>query len=138
VDEPGDLTFGPDRRIAYLTLPAAAIAGVASLIADGAASRVVAALAAVILVLIGTSTLYFRPRLRVTRTGLRVFGPFDRVSLDWSVVESVRAISTTRRGLRSTVLEISAGERLVVLDRWDLASDPELVQRRIAEYRLTT
>jgi hypothetical protein len=79
--------------------------------------------------------LVFRPRLVVTADGLRIHGPFDRAVLPWAAIVTVQASTSQRYGLRSHVLEIDAGERLVVLDRRDLSADPWAVARAITDFR---
>ena len=54
--------------------------------------------------------------------------PFARTDLTWPEVDRVRADVRSRLGLRSTTLEIDAGEVLVVFSRRALGADPKIVQ----------
>jgi hypothetical protein len=89
----------------------------------------------VALLLIAGADICFSPRLTVTDAELSVRSPFDRARLPWSEIESIQATSSKRFGLHSAMLEISAGERLIILDKKDLAADPWTVVNKIAEYR---
>jgi hypothetical protein len=100
--------------------------------------RAFAAAVVVALLAIAAADAVFAPRLTVTEEGIRVHAPFDRARLPWSDIDAVVATSARRFGVRTSILEISAGERLLVLDRRDLAADPWAVANRIAEFRASS
>ncbi|MGN6605852.1 MAG: PH domain-containing protein [Jatrophihabitans sp.] len=118
-----------------IALPGAALAGLVAVLGTDPVQRFFSIVVVLVLLALAVADLVFRPRLVVDADGLRVFGPFDRVALPWSAVASVRASTSQRYGLRTTVLEIDAGERLVVLDKRDLAADPWAVARAIGDFR---
>lgn len=132
---PVRLAFGPDLRPLVITVPGAVLAAVAAAVADDPVQRFFSIVVALVLVAVTAAELVFRPRLVVTADGLRVNGPFDRAVLPWASIVTVQASTSQRYGLRSHVLEIDAGERLVVLDRRDLAADPWAVARAITDFR---
>jgi hypothetical protein len=114
-------------------VPGAGFAALVLAFADDPAQRLFAGVVVLVLLVIAASDLIFAPRLTVDEDGLRVYAPFDRVRLPWRDIDSVTVSTVRRLGLRSAILEISAGDRLVVLDRHDLAADPWAVTNRIAE-----
>jgi hypothetical protein len=129
------IDFGPDWRLTIIALPGAAFAALVGLFADDPAQRLFAVVVVVVLLALGLGDVIFAPRLSVDGQGLRVRAPFDRARLAWDQVDWVKATTSQRYGLRTSVLEISAGERLIVLDRRDLAADPWAVASRIREFR---
>jgi Bacterial PH domain len=132
-----EVTFGPDRRLSFVAAPGAVLALAYFLLADDAPQRLFTGVVVVVLLAIVATDLVFAPRLVVSPEGLRVRTPFDRATLPWPELDFVRATTSQRYGLRTVVLEISAGDRLLVLDRRDLAADPEKVADVIERYRLT-
>ena len=127
--------YGPDRRLTAVTGVAGLIAvGLAGFTADGGA-RVFAAVAAVVLLGYAVSDLLFWPRLVLSAQGVQVQGPFERLAVGWGDVTTVRADVRIRHGLRSTALEVDAGDTLVVLSRRALGADPEAVAAVAATYR---
>ena len=131
---PAPLCFGPDRRLLVVALPGALFAGLLAFVGDDPVQRFFSLVVVVVLLAVVATDLVFAPRLTVDPAGLRVFAPLDRAHVGWAELESVHASSTQRYGLRSTVLEIDAGDRLLVLDRRDLAADPWEVASAIVEY----
>lgn len=118
------LRFGPDRRLTVGAAAGAVLALVLCLSSD-AAGRVLFAVAAVLLAGYAVGDLVWWPRLVADASGLRIRTPFTRATLSWSEVDDVRADVRTRYGLRSTTLEVDAGEVLVVFSRRSLGADPE-------------
>ncbi|MDQ1674124.1 MAG: hypothetical protein QOC98_2686 [Frankiaceae bacterium] len=70
--------------------------------------------------------LWFGAALRADDDGLVVrSGPLREERIRWSEVTAVEATTTTSRGLlRLGSLEIEIGDRLVLLSRYRLGSDP--------------
>ena len=119
------VSFGPDVRLVAAT-------GVLALAAAGAAAAssdhlgtLLFAVAALLLAGYAVTDLICRPRLVADAAGLRVRTPGAFVTLAWPQVDAVRADVRMRHGLRSVALEIDAGERLIVLSRRALGTDPE-------------
>jgi hypothetical protein len=121
------VSFGPDRRLTALAGLAALAAFVLAFTAVDGAGRLLFALAGVVLVGYVLGDVVFRPRLSADATGLRIRTPFTRATLRWDQVDEVRADVRSRYGLRSTTLEVDAGNLLVVFSRRALGSDPETV-----------
>ncbi len=119
------LRFGPDRRLTALAGLGVLIAVVLCVSTNDAPGRLLFAVAALVLAGYGAGDLIWSPRLAADQTGLRIRTPFTRVDLDWGDVEDVRADIRTRYGLRSTTLEVDAGEVFVVFSRRSLGVDPE-------------
>jgi hypothetical protein len=76
-------------------------------------------------------------RLAADATGVTVVTGFARRRhLPWSQIERVRVDRTTRRGLRSEVLELDAGESIYLLGANDLGALPEDVAAALSDLRL--
>lgn len=118
------LTFAPDRRLTLATAAGAAVAVGAAIVASDPPGRLLAAIAAVVLLGYALTDLLFAPRLIAGPDGLTVRSPAVRAVLAWPAVEAVHADARTRFGMRSTTLEIDAGETLVVLTRRALGARP--------------
>lgn len=118
------LSWVPDRRYTALAAAGAGAAAVALALAGDPPGRVLAAVALVVLLTYVVSDLVFSPRLVATAEGLVVRSPLVRATVPWSEVEDVRADTRIRLGLRSTTLEIDAGQTLVVLSGRALGADP--------------
>ena len=136
--QPPRLTFGPDYRLSIIAVPGAAFALLVVLLGSDPVQRTFSAAVVVALLAIVFGDVYFAPRLTITGTGLRVYAPFQRAMLGWHEIDTIEARATRRYGLVTTTLEISSGERLIVLDRRDLKNDPRAVLSTISEFRLTT
>lgn len=119
------LTFAPDRRLTVATGVAAAVAVAVAIAASDAPGRLLAAVAVVVLLGYALSDLVFAPRLVADADGLTVRSPTVRAALAWAAVDDVHADARSRFDLRSTSLEIDAGETLVVLTRRALGARPE-------------
>ncbi len=119
--------FGPDGRYTALAAGGLALALILTLATADPAGRLLATIAAVVLLAYVGSDLLFRPRLTATSEGLEIRSPTTRARLVWPEVERVYADTRIRLGLRSTTLEIDAGPTLVVLSRRALGADPATV-----------
>jgi len=117
--------FGPDPRLTAVTAVLAAIATGLAAVSSDRSGTVLLALAALVLACYAAADLLWRPRLSVDAAGLHVRGPGASAVLAWSDVDTVRADVRMRHGLRSVALEIDAGDRLLVLSRRVLGTDPE-------------
>ena len=125
---PTRLRFGPDLRLTALSFVLGLGALALALATDDAGGRILWSIAALVLVGYGIGDVAFWPRLVADSSGLQVRSPFARADLPWSAVERVHADVRSRYGLRSTTLEIDAGQMLVVLSRRALGADPAVVQ----------
>jgi hypothetical protein len=127
--------FVPDRRHTALAAGGAIGALAALLLTGDAAGRLLFGVAAALLLGYAVTDLIFSPRLVVSRAGLVINAPFNRTRLDWSDVEDVRVETHIRRGLRSTTLEIEAGELLLVFNRRALGTEPMRAAAVVTAFR---
>ncbi|BAL93229.1 hypothetical protein AMIS_80090 [Actinoplanes missouriensis 431] len=75
-------------------------------------------------------------RLAADTDGVTVVtGVARRRHLPWSAIERVRVDSRSRRGLRSEMLEIDAGDALYLYSANDLGALPEDVVTQLADLR---
>ncbi|WP_082772702.1 PH domain-containing protein [Actinoplanes sp. TFC3] len=75
-------------------------------------------------------------RLAADATGVTlVAGYLARRHLPWAQIERVRVDRRERRGIRSELLEIDAGDSLYLLSVHELGSDPEEVAQELARLR---
>lgn len=133
--EPPVARFVPDRRFTVGAVTGALVALVLVLLATDAPGRLIAGVACAVLVVYAGSDLVFSPRLTVSIAGVVIHSPLTRARLGWAEVESVQADSRVRFGLRSTTLEIDAGETLAVFSRRALGVDPEDAAGLIRSFR---
>ena len=77
-------------------------------------------------------------RLAADATGVTVVTGFARRRhLPWAQIERVRVDRVTRRGLRSEVLELDAGESIYLLGAHELGALPEDVVAALSDLRVT-
>ena len=77
-------------------------------------------------------------RLAADRSGVTVRTGFARRRhLPWSRVERVRVDRRTRRGLRSEMLELDAGDAIYLFSAHELGALPEDVAVALADLRVT-
>ncbi|MCU1656378.1 MAG: hypothetical protein JWO57_1034 [Pseudonocardiales bacterium] len=119
--------FGPDRRLTAAGGVLAAVSASAAALTTDRAGQILFALAALVLAAYAVTDLLFWPRLTASAEGLAIRTPSLRARLPWPDVDSVRADSRDRYGLRAVTLEIEAGDSLVVFSRRALGADPETV-----------
>lgn len=122
---PGVLRLVPDRRYTWAAAAGALLAVVLAALSDDAPARVLFGVAAVVLAAYTAGDLVFSPRVEAGPLGIVVRSPLTRADLPWARIENVRADVSSRHGLRSTALEIDAGEVLAVLSRRSIGTDPE-------------
>ena len=127
--------FVPDRRYTALAAGGLLVALGFVLVAGDPAGRLLAAVAAGVLVAYLVADLVFSPRLLVTAAGIAVNSPLLRTRLPWAQIEDVRADVRQRMGLRSTTLEIDAGPTLAAFSRRAIGTDPEAAAALITALR---
>jgi hypothetical protein len=132
------LTCRPDRRFTALAGAGVVAALVALALAGDGPSRAMAAVAVAVLLVYVVSDVVFSPRLVASVEGLTVRSPLVRTTLPWAAVEDVRADTRIRLGLRSTTLEIDAGETLIVLSGRAIGGDPAVVAELARSFRPLT
>jgi small-conductance mechanosensitive channel len=135
VDNAPETRLAPDRRFTLLAGAGAVAALIALLLAGDPAGRLLAGVAAVLLVAYVVGDLVFSPRVVASAAGVVVNTPLTRTRLGWSQIEDVRTDDRLRFGLRSTTLEIDAGSVLAVLSRRSIGTDPELAADLIRAHR---
>jgi hypothetical protein len=75
-------------------------------------------------------------RLSADSTGVTVLaGLVGRRHLPWAQIDHVRVDTRVRRGLRTELLEIDAGDSLHLFSKQDLGADPEDVAAALAAVR---
>jgi hypothetical protein len=126
--------FGPDRRLTAATAALAVLALLATLLTHDPAGRLLFGGAAVVLAAYALIDVLCWPRLAADADGLVVRSPFARTTLPWPEIERVHADVRDRLGLRSTTLEIDAGEQLIVFSRRALGADPAQVAELIRAF----
>ena len=134
-EQPAVARFVPDRRYTGLAAAGAVAAVLAAVFTSDPPGRLLFALAALVLSAYVVSDLVFSPRLTASRDGLRIRSPLLRAELPWSAVEDVRADVRTRYGLRSTTLEVDAGETFAVFSRRTLGAEPEQAADLLRAFR---
>lgn len=117
--------WGP-RNAAILAVGAAGILMTlgATVLAVDAPGRLLGGIAAVGLLVFAAGSWRARPRLAVAADGLIYRGWFRTQTLRRADIESVRITEFRRIGRKVRLLEIDTGEKLIVLTRWDLGTDP--------------
>ncbi|GAA4594853.1 hypothetical protein BJY16_001465 [Actinoplanes octamycinicus] len=127
------------RPVLPVTKLIGAVAVVVLAVAFGGGDRlrwVVAAVVALALLVWALRDLVVPIRLAADADGVTVVTGFARRRrLSWSQVERVRVDRTTRRGLRSELLEIDAGDAVYLFGAHELGAMPEDVVTEIAELR---
>jgi hypothetical protein len=121
------LRFGPDRRTTALAAVGVLIGVGLAITTDDPQGRFLFGLAAAVLACYALGDVVFSPRLYADGSGLRIRTPMTRVDLAWADVDDVRADVRSRYGVRSSALEVDAGETLVVFSRRSLGADPDTV-----------
>ena len=127
--------FVPDRRYTALAAGGAVGALIAVLITSDLGGRLLAGLAAILLLGYVVTDLVFSPRVVASSTGVVINSPLLRARLTWAEIEDVRPDTRLRLGLRSTTLEIDAGATLAVLSRRAIGTDPLLAADVILAFR---
>lgn len=105
------------------------------LVAD-APGRLLASIAGLGLLIFAAVSWRCRPKLRMVEDGLEMQGLTRSTLLARAAVDSVKVTEFHRLGRRTRLLEIESGDRLIVLNRWDLGTDPRDVHEvlRAAHY----
>mgnify|MGYP000101885850 FL=1 len=87
--------------------------------------RVLCGVAAVGLLVFAITGLRGRPKLAITHDGLTLRGPLRTTTLHRADITRIRITEIRRIGRKVRLLEIDAtDDRLFVLTRWDLGTDP--------------
>ncbi|HEY9391763.1 MAG TPA: PH domain-containing protein [Mycobacteriales bacterium] len=87
------------------------------------------------LLALAAGDLLARPRLRADRAGVSTRTLTGRIDLPWSRVEGVRVDQRRGFAIRSVLLEIDAGETIILLGRHALGTDPRDVADVLTELR---
>ena len=93
-------------------------------LADDIPGRLLAGVAAVGLLMFAAGSWRARPRLAVVGDSLVYRGWWRDQTLRPADIESIRITEFRRIGRKVRLLEIDTAERLIVLTRWDLGTDP--------------
>ncbi len=117
---------------AQLAAGTAAVAGAAA--TDPALGRLLAAVAAVLLLGGGLRDLVVRPVVAADTAGLRVVDGLGRRRIPWAAVR-IGVDGATRRGIRSEALELDLGEHLVLVPSRRLGAPAATVAAELARLR---
>jgi hypothetical protein len=99
---------------------------------------VLAGVVAVALVVWAVRDLVAPVRLAADENGVTVITGFARRRhLAWAQIERVHVDHSTRRGLRSELLELDAGEAIYLFSAHELGALPEDVATALADLRVT-
>lgn len=115
--------------------------GAWSLVATDPPGRLLTGLAALALALAAVFGAIARPRLRADDDGLALRGVAGRHAWPWARVDAVRSVRMRRMGLPATYLEVevrdpdSGDDRLIVLGRLELGTDPVEVAEALQDQR---
>lgn len=86
------------------------------------------------LIYLGAQVLVLRPRLSADGAGVTYRGAFGRKVLPWDGLKVAR--TTTRHwGRESVLLELSRGDDLLFLGRWELGESPTVVAEQLEALR---
>ena len=116
------VTAGPARSQTAAVIAAGVLLVLAGASAD-AGGRVLSWPAAALLLLVAARDLALGPALSADAEGLVVVTGLRRTALAWTCVEQLRVVTDRRAPL----LEVDAGDRLVLLSRWRLGRPPAAV-----------
>jgi hypothetical protein len=122
---PAVASFGPDRRFTAAAGAGVLVAAVVAALTGDPQGRLLAIVAALVLLGYVVTDLVFAPRLVAGPAGVRINSPLLRAELSWPEVADVRADVRSRYGLRSTTLEIDTGATIAIFTRRTLGADPE-------------
>lgn len=126
------------RPVETIVTAAAGLAVCAAALATDALGRFLALIAGLGLLGIAVNDLVTRPRLRADPTGVVVRTLTSRIDLPWSQVEAIRVDQRRGVAVRSVLLEIDAGETIVMLSRHALGADPRDVADVLSDLRGAT
>ena len=121
------VTAGPAPSQTAALLVAGVLLLVVGLLSD-AGGRVLAWPAGVLLLVLGARDLVLGPALRAGPDGLVVVSGLRRRTVPWAAVERLRLVTERRTPL----LEVDAGDDLLLLSRWRLGRSPSLVLDELA------
>ncbi|GAA1014228.1 hypothetical protein GCM10009551_101440 [Nocardiopsis tropica] len=95
---------------------------------------VLVGLGTVLLAYLGASVLILRPRLAADAEGVTYRGAFGRKHFPWDGLQ-IKRTSTKHWGRESVLLELSRGDDLLFLGRWELGEAPTVVAQELEDLR---
>ncbi|OAT69174.1 hypothetical protein AWB85_21995 [Mycobacteroides immunogenum] len=131
--------WGPKPAgIVAVALVGVALGVASALFVTDAPGRLLASLAALGLLIFAAVSWRCRPKLRIVDEGLQMQGLTRDTVLPRAAVDSVKVTEFRRLGRRTRLLEIESGDRLIVLNHWDLGTDPRDVHEALRAARYPT
>lgn len=127
-------TWATPWGIVLVEIAGAAVLLAAGLLA-GRASLAIGAVAAGLLAAMALRDSLLRPTLRADHAGLVIVDGLQRRCFTWNNVEDVRAARISRRAAVSDVLEVDAGDVLVLVSRRRLGAPPREVAAALVAFR---
>lgn len=129
--------WSPPRAVGVVMIVAAIVLSIATgwfgVIHDPV-GIVLVGVGAVVLAYLGVSVLLLRPRLSADGAGVTYRSTFGRKAFPWDGLAVKRTI-TKHWGRENVLLELSRGDDLVFLGRWELGESPTVVAMRLEELR---
>lgn len=86
------------------------------------------------LIYLGAQVLVLRPRLSADAAGVVYRGAFGRKVFPWDGLE-IKRTTTRHWGRESVLLELTRGDDLLFLGRWELGEAPTLVAQQLEALR---
>lgn len=124
------LTAGPARSQTAALVAASVLLALVGASAD-AGGRVLSWPAAALRLVVAVRDLTLGPALSADTDGLVVVTGLRRTAVAWACVERLRIVTDRRAPL----LEVDAGDRLVLLSRWRLGRPPAVVLEELRAVR---
>ena len=129
--------WSPPRSVGVVMLVAALALLIVATLTDAIADPVGIVLigaGALALVFLGVSVLVLRPRLQADGAGVTYRGVLGRKTFAWDGLE-IKRTTTRHWGRESVLLELTRGDDLLFLGRWELGEAPTLVIQRLEALR---
>lgn len=123
----------PLPQVAVTVIAAVVFAGLA--LVDTGPGRALAAVAALALVGAAARDGLLRPGLEAGPAGVRVVDGVRRRTLGWEEIIGIRAVTETRLGLRTRLLELDLDHTVLVRSRRVLGAEPVEVAAALEQLR---
>ncbi|HEX5493248.1 MAG TPA: PH domain-containing protein [Mycobacteriales bacterium] len=126
------------RRAETAVTAACGLVLCAAAVATDTLGRFLALIAGLGLLAVAAGDILVRPRLRADPAGVASRTFTGRIELPWSQVEAIRVDQRRGVAVRSVLLEIDAGDTLIMLSRRALGADPREVADTLTDLRRAT
>lgn len=123
----------PLPQVALTLLAGVVFAGLAVL--DSGPGRLLAGAGALAAVATAARDGLLRPGLEAGPAGVRIVDGVRRKALGWEEIVGIRAVTETRLGLRTRLLELDLDDTVLVRSRRALGADPAQVAAELEQLR---